>query len=251
MMKELALIVLFSILIFSVVTINGQQQQQQQTVNSVKIFPPDAKPFGLSYEEHAKNYWKWVLSLPTDIGPFQDKTGEKCANGQINSNSSVFYLSGGGGGSHDRQCKVPAGKGVLIPVIHVEFSEKEVPNASPEELSRLAKIDQDHVTSLVLEINGKKIFDEKYQNGIANEKNSIAKQYRTHTGVFDVVFPENAMYGVSAGPSKVVADGFYIITEPLKKGVYDIVYKGSIFCDIAECLDITFAQDMRYKLIVE
>ncbi len=55
---------------------------------------------------------------------------------------------------------------------------------------------------------------------------------------------------MSAGSSKGVADGFYIITESLKKGVYDIVYKGSIFCDIAECLDITFAQDMRYKLMV-
>ena len=107
------------------------------------------------------------------------------------------------------------------------------------------------MTSLILEINGEKIFDEKYANGIANAKNSTAKQYRTHTGEFNVVFPENAVYGVSAGPSKVVADGFYIITEPLKKGVYDIVYKGSIFCDLADCLDITFAQDMRYRLIVE
>jgi hypothetical protein len=59
------------------------------------------------------------------------------------------------------------------------------------------------------------------------------------------------MYGVSPGPSKVVADGFYIITEPLKKGVYDITYKGNIFCVLAECLDITFTQDMKYKLIVE
>jgi hypothetical protein len=249
-MKQLAFILLFSILIFSVVTINGQQQTTT-TVNEVKIFPPDAKPFGLSYEDHAKNYWKWQLSLPIDKSPYKDNTGEKCASGQTNSNSLVFYLSGGGGGKHERECKVPAGKGVLIPVLHVELSDKEVPNASPEELSRLAKIDQDHVTSLVLEINGKKIIDEKYPDGIANAKNSLAQQYRTHTGEFDVVFPENAIFGASAGPSKAVADGFYIITEPLEKGVYDIVYKGSIFCDIADCLDITFAQDMRYKLIVE
>ena len=250
MMKQLALILSFFILIFSIVTINAQQQQQQ-TVNEIKIFPPDATPFGLSYEEHAKNYWKWQLSLPIDKNPYKDSTGEKCANGQTNSNSSVFYLSGGGGGTHIRECKVPAGKGVLIPVLIVELSDKEVPNASPEELSRLAKIDQDHVTSLVLEINGKKIIEEKYPNGIANAKNSIAKQYRTHTEEFDVLFPENAVFGVSAGSSKAVADGFYIISEPLEKGVYDIVYKGSIFCDIADCLDITFAQDMRYKLIVE
>jgi hypothetical protein len=248
-MKQLALILSFFILIFSIVTINAQQQHQ--TINEVKIFPPDAKPFGLSYEEHAKNYWKWQLSLPTDKNPYHDSTGEKCASGQTNSNSSVFYLSGGGSGLHHRECKMPAGKGVLIPVLIVEFSDKEVPNASPEELSRLAKIDQDHVTSLVLEINGKKIIEEKYPDGVVKATNSIAKPYRTHTEAFDVVFPENAVFGVSAGPSKVVADGFYIITEPLQKGIYDIVFKGSIFCDIADCLDITFAQDMRFKLIVE
>ena len=134
----------------------------------------------------------------------------------------------GGGGKHERECKVPAGKGILIPVLHVEFSDKEVPNASVEELSRLAKIDQDHVTSLILEINGEKIFDEKYAERNCKCKNSTAKQYRTHREEFDVVFPENVVYGVSAGPSKVVANGFYIITEPLKKGVHDIVYKGSI-----------------------
>jgi hypothetical protein len=38
--------------------------------------------------------------------------------------------------------------------------------------------------------NGKKIIDEKYPKGIANAENSIAKQYRTHTGEFDVIFPE-------------------------------------------------------------
>jgi hypothetical protein len=68
MMKKLALILPFFILIFSVVTINAQQQQ---TVNEVKIWPPDAKPFGLSYEEHVKNYWKWQVSLPIEKIPLK------------------------------------------------------------------------------------------------------------------------------------------------------------------------------------
>ena len=63
-------ILLFSFLIFSIVAVNGQ------TVNSVKIFSPDAKPFGLSYEEHAQNYWKWLLSLPVDVGHIKIKTGK-------------------------------------------------------------------------------------------------------------------------------------------------------------------------------
>lgn len=241
----LLIITSFVFLFFSSFTYNAE------SISSVKIFSPDSKPFGMSYEDHVQNYWKWILSLPTDNSAYKDPTGEKCAVGQSNSNSSVFNLAGGGGGKHDRTCKIPAGKGVLIPILHVELSDKEVPNAPVEELSRLATIDQNHVTSLFLEINGEKIFDEKYPKGIENEKNSTAAKYRTHTGDFEVVFPTNALYGVSPGKSKVVADGFYIITEPLEKGTYNVVFKGTIFCELAECLDVTFAQDMNYKLIVE
>ena len=36
---------------------------------------------------------------------------------------------------------------------------------------------------------------------------------------FEVVFPDKGIYGViEGGVSKAVADGFYIITEPLTKG---------------------------------
>lgn len=242
---------IFPTIMFLVVLIFAPIISAVDSANSVKIFPPDSEPFGIPYEKHAENYWKWILSLPTDNSAYKDPTGEKCAVGQTDSNSSVFYLAGGGGGKHERTCKIPEGKGVLIPILHVSFSEKEVPNAPVQELSRLATIDQDHVTSLYLEIDGEKIIDEKYPKGIANVKNSTAAKYRTHTEPFEADYPVNALYGVPPGTWKLVADGFYPITEPLEKGTYDVVFKGTIFCELAECLDITFAQDMRYKLIVE
>jgi hypothetical protein len=43
-------------------------------------------------------------------------------------------------------------------------------------------------------------------------QNLISQQYRTSTDVFDVVFPNNAIFGASAGSSTVAADGFYILT---------------------------------------
>ena len=56
-------------------------------------------------------------------------------------------------------------------------------------------------------------------------------KYRTHTDAFNVVFPDNAIYGViKGGPSKAVADGFYIITKPLAKGTYPIHFKSSLSC---------------------
>src|SRR5215211_635072 len=206
--------------------------------NSVNIFPPGSKPYGLTYAEHIKNFWKLILSIPADKNPINDPTGEKCANGQSNSNSSVFYLSGNGGGKSDRTCKIPSGKGLLIPVMVVEWSDKEVPNASVEELHKSAKKDQDSVNSLYLKIGDKEY---KYEDLL---------KYRTHTDDFRVVFPDTGLFGViEGGPSKVVADGFYIITEPLAKGSYPIHFKSSLICLDPDCAEPNFAQDIKYNII--
>jgi hypothetical protein len=201
---------------------------------AVKIFPVESNPYGLSYEEHIKNFWKWQISIPADKGPVSDKTGERCSIGQANSNSSVFYLSGGGGGNWDRTCKVPAGKGILIPVMTVVGTDKEYPNYSVEELRYYAKDDQDGVATLYLSIDG-----------TAYDKNYLDK-FRTHTtDAFDVVFPENGLFGVTTpGTSKAMADGYYIITEPLAKGKHEIQLGGSI-------PNIMFTENIKYTLLVE
>jgi hypothetical protein len=181
------------------------------------VFSPGEKPYGLTYEEHAKNFFKWLISIPSDDNPMNDETGEKCANGQLNSNSSVFYLSGGGGGKFERTCTVPAGKGLLVPVLVVEVSDKESPGASVDELHVAAKQDQDGVTSLYLKVD-----DQEY--GYED-----LLKYRIHTDPFQVVFPKNGVFGVvDGGPSTAVADGFYILTKPLSKGNHTAQFKSSL-----------------------
>ena len=208
--------------------------------NSVNIFPPGSKPYGLTFAEHQKNFWKWILEIPANESPVNDRTGEKCANGQSNTNSSVFYLSFNNGGISERTCKVPVGKGLLIPVMQVEWSDKEAPGASVEELHKSAKKDQDSVNSLYLKIGEKEY---KYKDLI---------KYRTQTDVFDVVFPDNGIFGViEGGISKVVADGFYIITEPLIKGNYSVHFKSSLICPDPGCAEPNFAQDIKYNIVAE
>jgi hypothetical protein len=209
-------------------------------LSSVNIFPPDTKPYGLTYADHIKNFWKWVIKLPANENPLNDPTGEKCAAGQSNTNSSVFYLSFNNGGTSNRTCKVPAGKGLFIPVMQMEVSDKEMLGASVQDLYKSAKEDQDHVNSLYLKIGDKEY---KYQDLI---------KYRTHTDAFDVVFPDNAIFGVlKGGVSKAVADGFYIITEPLAKGTYTIHFKSSLICPDPDCADPNFVQDIKYIIIAE
>ena len=208
--------------------------------NSVNIFPPGSKPYGLTFAEHQKNFWKWILEIPANESPVNDRTGEKCANGQSNTNSSVFYLSMNNGGISERICKVPVGKGLLIPVMQVEWSDKEAPGASVEELHKSAKKDQDSVNSLYLKIGDKEY---KYKDLI---------KYRTQTDVFEVVFPDNGIFGViEGGVSKVVADGFYIITEPLTKGNYSVHFKSSLICPDPGCAEPNFAQDIKYNIVAE
>jgi hypothetical protein len=208
--------------------------------NSVNIFPPGSKPYGLTYAEHQQNFWKWILEIPANESPVNDRTGEKCANGQSNSNSSVFYLSFNNGGISTRSCEVPAGKGLFIPIMQVEFSEKEVPNASIEDLRRAVTKDQDSVNSLYL-----KIGDKEYKYG------DLIK-YRTQTDVFEVAFPDNGIFGViEGGVSKVIGDGFYIITEPLTKGNYSVHFKSSLICLDPGCAEPNFAQDIKYNILAE
>jgi len=85
----------------------------------------------------------------------EDPTGEKCLNGQTNSTSQVFYLSHNSGRRNERTCTVPAGKGLLVPVMEVESSDKEIPGSSVEDLKSASKKDQDSVNSLYLQIDGK------------------------------------------------------------------------------------------------
>jgi hypothetical protein len=204
------------------------------------IFPPENKPYGLTYAEHEKNFWKWALSIPAAENPVNDPTGEKCDNGQSNTNSSVFYLAFNNGGKSERTCKVPAGKALLIPVMTVEISDKEAPGSSVEDLHSAAKKDQDSVNSLYLRIGDKEY---NYQDLL---------KYRTHTDAFDVTFPHNGLFGViEGGPSKVVADGFYILTEPLTNGSYPIHFKSSLICPDPDCADPNFVQDITYNIIAE
>ena len=133
------------------------------------------------------NFWKWMISIPAHKSSRRDPTGERCAYDQSNSNSSVFYPSANTGGKSERACTVPVGKGLLIPVMQVEWSDKEAPGASVEELHTSAKKDPDSVNSLYL-----KIGDREYTYA------DLIK-YRTHTDDFEVVFPDNGIFGVMEG----------------------------------------------------
>jgi hypothetical protein len=206
----------------------------------LNIFPPGSKPYDLPYDKHIENFWKWILSISAKDNPINDPTGEKCVTGQSNTNSSVFYLAFNNGGVSERSCKVPAGKGLFIPVMQVELSDKDTPGATIEDLKLSAKTDQDSVNSLYLKIGDKEYnFDD-------------LRPYRTDTDGFDVDYADNGIFGiVEGGPTKAVADGYYIMTDPLPIGNHTVHYKSSLSCLDPGCAEPNFAQDIKYNIIAE
>ncbi len=210
-------------------------------LHSLNIFPPSASPYNQTYSDHSKNFWKWSLALPAKDNPINDPTGDKCAAGQSNSNSSVFYLTFNNGGKSERTCEVPIGKGLLIPVMQVEISDKDIPGSSIEDQRTAVKKDQDSVNSLYLKIGDKEY---GYQD--------LLKYRIQPTDPFEVLYADNGIFGIAkGGPAKVVADGYYILTEPLKKGTYPIHFKSSLLCPDLGCAEPNFAQDITYTIIAK
>lgn len=220
-----------------------------------KLFNPEEQPFGLSYQDYVIAWWKWLISIPEERSPDRDETGERTADDQ-DPESPVFFLSTGSPEHKvERICEVPNNKGILIPLMPVEVSDKEV-----EEIERLkikppliefmrkkAKKDQDGVTTLYLKID-----DKEYQM-------EILRKYRIkQTDVFEVNFPKNNVYGVKKlGPAKSVADGYYILCKPLEKGDHIISWYSEAICkdninntEEPNCIDSNFKQDIKYTLRV-
>lgn len=207
--------------------------------NSLNIFPPGSQPYGIPYAEHIQNFWKWILAIPAKDNPIDDVTGGKCSTGQSNA-SQIFYLSPNNGGKSERTCEVPVGKALFLPVMPAEYSDKEAPGASVEELTTTVKKDQDSVNSLYLKIDDKEY---KYDN---------LTKYRTLTKPFAITWADNGPFGiVKGGNSTGVADGYYIITEPLAIGNHTIHFKSSLICSDPDCAEPNFVQDIKYNIVAK
>ena len=78
------------------------------------IITPDGHAYGHTYGEWGALWWRWVYSIPFEVNPVADTTGQFAATGQ---SGPVWFLAGNFGGVTTRTVDVPAGKALFIPVI--------------------------------------------------------------------------------------------------------------------------------------
>src|SRR5262249_38694031 len=152
------------------------------------VYPPGSRPYGKSIGEWSEVWIRWALSIPKIQNPAADISGMNSGRNQI---GPVFFLAGTFGGSVKRKCNVPLGKSIFFPIIEKECSFTEDYDLSSEvDLSRRAAQFIDHVLKADLYLDGLHFAD--------------LEKHRAHSRVFDLVFPENNVYGVAAGKTRSV-----------------------------------------------
>jgi hypothetical protein len=185
----------------------------------VGLHPPNSNPYGYSYEGHIIKDWKRILQIPKKQNPMEDSTGGFCMGGQNISRDKLLYLSCNTGEVQNRSIdvQIPPGSGVYIAINPVVVTEDEAKSNNENDLSKFAKDDIDSTSKLSLEINGKKY----------NSKD--LEPYRFRTRPFEVDLSPDALWGrATLNHCKAVADGHYVITEPLPPGPCKIVTEAEV-----------------------
>lgn len=187
---------------------------QFQNKNNISFYKQNSKPYGLTYGQWTVKWWQWALSFPKSVNPVIDPVG-KFAN--MKQPNEVFFLAGRFGSLEkvfpNRKCDVPIGKSILLPVINYEANSIEYPElrTGQDILNNVSN----HMDSIVLKeftINGQKI---------------IPQRVRSDPKLFPLSVNEN-LDGLDKGTDTIAsADGYWVFLKSLRKGIYEITFKGS------------------------
>lgn len=173
------------------------------------VLPLTAKVEGKGYAQLSAAWWQWALSMPVE--PYRDRDGRFCALGQ---DGPVWFLAGTDG-SFDtrRECRVPLGKHLFLPVINM-FQQtllgvkKGKTVMSCDRLQASIAVNNDHLASAVVLIDGVPV------------KNVVSYRVRSD-GCFPVYpdLPEDDRYITPVAAS----DGYWLLIPPLSAGKHTIV----------------------------
>jgi hypothetical protein len=190
------------------------RQGQLIMIGSIEsmLFAPNSKPYGIKLLEWTIRWWRWLLSGPREKNPAADKSGEYSVLKQDDPN--VRFLASTFRGSVLRNCTIPFGKAIFMPIINYECSFADEPSiTTANELELKYRCEIDDIKHLSVTI------DESILNNLAN--------YRIRSPVFSIDLQENNILGVDPGHTHMISDGFWIFLKPLEIGGHKVTSLGS------------------------
>lgn len=180
-------------------------------------------------EALAIGWVRWALAQPWSNGPIADPTGASCAMGQ---QGPVWFLAGTSGGAVTRECTIPQGKQLAIPLVNSWWTFPE--EFYPDDAAVEAGIDDsiawlqnnfDHTCTLTLRIDG--------QDVVPGGFDAMAEALYIETfEPFEIeLHPDDnymTQYDVAGGPMLATGAGYYARIQPLTPGDHSIELGGTL-----------------------
>jgi hypothetical protein len=169
----------------------------------ITAIDPDEFVFDRPQAEWSQAYLQWVAAFPRGSSPVSDTTGALCAAKQ---GGDVWFLASSDGTAPvERNCVVPAGKTLFVPVASVlERSGNREPDCAA--MARIAATNLTHVNALSLAVDGKPVDD--------------LSAYRQSSGG---CFALGARLVPRQDAKQAVSDGWFAMLPPLPPGAHTIV----------------------------
>lgn len=197
------------------------------------IFSIDSSPYGTSYPEWTAKWWQWMISIPAQDNPNLDTTGEKCNINQTDPN--VMFLAPTFGGPAERECVIPQGKAILVPILTGECDHLSDPAITTDLGLLQCAMSVNEGGVVRASIDGAPI-------------NNISR-YRVQSPVFELeIPPDNAFGGGPTGTTKAIADGYWIFLEPLPLGKHEIEFSGDVIDLMGQN---SYATSVKYNLEIK
>jgi hypothetical protein len=178
------------------------------------LFLPGDKPFGKSFVDWAKEWWKWNFSLDNSTHPILDPNPEKCAN--QNQSANVWFLPTPTEKvlQFTFTCAVPQGKAIMIAPLVTGESDSGIAGSDSEikdgatrgQIGASLNVWVDHV----------------------NQNYNLTKM-RATSDFFNLHFVKNNIAGdAPEGTFRAMVDGYYIFLKPLPQGKHELKYEARV-----------------------
>jgi len=210
-------------------SLSGRSIAQAQDCK-LQILPPHAEVGGRPLGDWGAAWWQWVLNVPKDRNPITDTTGEFAHEGQA---GDVFFLGGNFGGKSDRQVTIPCGKRLFFPFLNV-VGWVPADCVDCDGCRTVVRQYMDGATLIECEIDGAAVEN--------------LGDHREESVCFPLTVPPENVFGLPPGVFEpAIADGFYLMLEPLCPGKHTLHFRGRI----GPAADPTFELEVTYDLTVE
>ena len=200
---------------------------QPTPAGAPSILPPEGRHYGRTYGEWGAAFWQW-------LGP--QLAADEATCGGPSPTPGVWFGGGGpvGGEPITLACTLPAETALFFPILTAECSEAEGNGTTEAELRACAIELVDEITVAEVTIDGVAV--------------PVIPRYRAQSPLFTFTFPAGLTTpeggAVPPGPTRAVADGYWIMLAPLSVGKHTISFHAVISPTDAEPISTTFTVEI-------